>query len=119
MRRLIKLEFRYLKIFNMKLIITIIGITITEPINPLTNCGTINADFGVSVKCPYNAGYVVGFCSSGKNRDCNDGHHSHQYKCCEEHEISIDMNRCNVQYGHHGCVVKTSKFPFTHILSLI
>ena len=99
----------------MKLIITIIGITITEPINPLTNCGTINADFGVSVKCPYNAGYVVGFCSSGKNRDCNDGHHSHQYKCCEEHEISIDMNRCNVQYGHHGCVVKTSKFTYTHI----
>ena len=91
--------------FDMKSFITFAGISIADSILPATTCGTLNGDFGASLKCPYDTGYVVGFCSSGKNKDCvNEGTHSHQYKCCNEHEVSIDLNRCEVQYARHGFV---------------
>ena len=87
----------------MKILIICIGFSIADSILPATTCATLNGDYGASLKCPYDSGYVVGFCSSGKNKDCvNEGSHSHQYKCCNEHAVSVDLNRCEVQYARHG-----------------
>ena len=88
----------------MLFIVGLLGYILANSIQPSTNCGTLNGHFGTSVRCPYNKGYVVGFCSSGSYLDCNNGHSSHQYKCCDEHEVSIDTNRCEVQYGNFGFV---------------
>jgi len=89
-------------VLQMKVSIIFVSFTTADSILPVTTCQTLNGDFGVSLKCSYDAGYVVGFCSSGNNRDCNNGHDSHQYKCCNEHEVSIDVNKCETQHGHKG-----------------
>ena len=94
-----------LAIVCMKIHIIFVGISIADSMLPATTCATLNGDFGASLKCPYDSGYVVGFCSSGKNKYCvNQGSHSHQYKCCNEHAVTVDLNRCEVQYPRHGFV---------------
>ena len=55
-------------VFDMKLSNIFVGVVTGDSILPATTCATLNGDYGASLKCPYDSGYVIGFCSSGKIR---------------------------------------------------
>ena len=87
----------------MKLFLSIVSISVAEWIVPLENCDTINGGWGRNLQCPDNGGYqyVVGFCSSGGQMNCVNNSKSHEYTCCDTHDI-LPHNQCYQKFGTHG-----------------
>ena len=88
----------------MKLLLTFLGLSAAEQwIVPMDNCDTVSGGHGRNLQCPDNGGYqyVVGFCSSGQKLDCVNKSKSHEYTCCNTHQIS-GHNQCYQKFGTHG-----------------
>ena len=83
---------------------TILGFASAEQwVVPMENCDLVNCGHGRNLQCPDNGGfqYVVGFCSSGKNLDCVQKTKSHEYTCCNTHEIG-EHNQSYQKFGNYG-----------------
>ena len=70
-------------------------------IDGMDTCGTTAGGWGWDLTCPLDS-HAVGFCSSGRQYDCNNSQSSHVYTCCESEKYQTLHRNCYEKLGGYG-----------------